>query len=214
MQQFRRHGIIAGLALGALPLLLATGCSFDFSVGDLEAVDTADAVDTVETVDAAEVAEKSSAMLAEQFGETPDDFTCSEDLPAEVGAEIRCELTNGGESGGVTVTTTEVDGSDVKWDIKVDDAPTGDAAETQDGSSAVANNGQVSNVEIINQSTPVLEAAGYSPDNFVCSDTHILAQVGAELGCQFLENGVNHPITVTVTSVEGSDVKWDIHFDE
>lgn len=214
MQQFRRHGIIAGLALGALPLLLATGCSFDFSVGDLEAVDTSDAVDAVGAVDAAEVAEKSSAMLAEQVGETPDDFTCSEDLPAEVGAEIRCELTHGGESLGVTVTTTEVDGSDVNWDVKVDDAPTGDAAEVQDGSSAVANNGQVSNTEVINQSTPALEAAGHSPENFVCSDTHLLAEVGAQLGCQFIENGTTQHITVTVTSVEGSDVKWDIHFDE
>ena len=212
MQQFKRRGVVAGVALGALPLLLVTGCSFNFSVGGPGAVS------------AEEVAEKSSAMLAEQVGETPDEFTCSEDLPPEVGAEIRCELTHGGESLGVTVTTTEVDGSDVKWDVQVDDAPAGDtpaedsAAEEapgdQDGSSAQTSDGQVTNTEVINQSTVALEAAGHSPENFVCSERFLLAEVGAQLGCQFTENGATRYITVTVTSVEGDNVRWDIDFDE
>lgn len=223
MQQSRRHGIIAGMALGALPLLLATGCSFDFSVGDLEAVDT------VGAVDAAEVAEKSSAMLAEQVGETPDDFTCSEDLPAEVGAEIRCDLTHGGETLGVTVTTTEVDGSDVKWDIKVDDAPAADtaaedeaaqdgAAEApagdQGGGSAAASDGQVPVSEVVEQSTTALEAAGYSPENLTCSSAYLRAEVGAEISCNFYEGSAFHTATVTATSVDGSTVNWDIKVNE
>ena len=217
MWQVKRSRVITGAALGALPLLLATGCSFNFSIGGPGAVS------------AEEVAEKSSEMLAQQIGQAPDDLTCEEDLPAEVGAEIRCELTHEGQSIGATATVTEVDGSDVRWDIKVDDAPADDtgteddaagnsAAEEatgdQGGSSSQTSDGQVANTEVINQSTPALEAAGYSPDNFVCSDTHLLAQVGAQLGCQFTENGVSHPITVTVTSVEGSTVHWDIDFDE
>lgn len=212
MQQVKRSRLITGAALGALPLLLATGCSFDFSFGGPG------------SVPAEEVAEKSSEMLAEQVGQTPDEFTCSDDLPAEVGAEIRCELTHEGESIGVTITVTSVDGSDVQWDVVVDDTPAGDTAaeETaaeepvaEDGdSSTTASDGQVTNTEVINQTTVALEAAGHTIDNFTCSDTHLLAQVGASLGCTFTENGVMNDITVTVTSVEGDTVNWDIHFDE
>ncbi|WP_304452997.1 DUF4333 domain-containing protein [Nocardiopsis sp. YSL2] len=221
MRQNRRHGIIAGAALGALPLLLSTGCSFDFSIGGPGAVD------------AEQVAERSSEILAEQVGETPDEFTCPEDLPAEVGAEIRCELTHGGETLGVTVTTTSVEGGDVQWDVVVDDTTGGDAAgdapeedtapeeeaapagEASNGSSSgAASGGQVTNTEVINQSTAVLEAAGHSPENMVCDGMYLLAEVGAQLGCQFSENGGTRYITVTVTSVEGSTVMWDIEFDE
>ncbi|WP_306367380.1 DUF4333 domain-containing protein [Nocardiopsis sp. CC223A] len=111
MQQIRGNRVITGAVLGALPLLLVTGCSFNFSIGGPRAVD------------AETVAERSSEMLAEQVGQTPDSFTCADDLPAEVGAEIRCELTSGGDTLGATVTVTAVDGDNVEWDIKVDDAP-------------------------------------------------------------------------------------------
>jgi hypothetical protein len=108
----RRGRIISGAVLGALPLLLATGCSFDFSFGGPSAVH------------ADEVAKQSSTMLAEEVGQAPpDDFTCSEDLPAEVDAEIRCELVDGDQTYGVTITTTSVDGDRVQWHILVDDAP-------------------------------------------------------------------------------------------
>jgi hypothetical protein len=215
MWQVKRSRVITGAALGALPLLLATGCSFNFSIGGPGAVS------------AEEVAEKSSEMLAQQIGQAPDDLTCEEDLPAEVGAEIRCELTHEGQSIGATATVTEVDGSDVRWDIKVDDAPADgteddaagnsaaeEAPADQDGSSAQTSDGQVANTEVINQSTVALEAAGHSPENFVCSERYLLAEVGAQLGCQFTENGTTRHITVTVTSVEGTNVKWDIDFDE
>lgn len=219
MRQVPRHRIITGAALGALPLLLVTGCSFDFSFGGPG------------SVPADEVAEKSSEILAEQVGQTPDDFTCSEDLPAEVDAEIRCELTHEGESIGATVTVTSVDGSEVLWDVVVDDAPAGDTAAEddtaaeepatqddsaggEDSSGASATGGQVTNTEVIDQTTVALEAAGHTIDNFTCSGTHLLAEVGASLGCTFTENGVMNDITVTVTSVEGDTVNWDIHFDE
>ncbi|WP_017585202.1 DUF4333 domain-containing protein [Nocardiopsis ganjiahuensis] len=213
MRQVKRSRFVTGAALGALPLLLVTGCSFDFSIGGPG------------SVSADEVAEKSSEILAEQVGQTPDDFTCSEDLPAEVGAEIRCELTHGGESIGATVTVTSVEDSEVLWDVVVDDAPADDTAAEEpatqddsaageDSSAASASGGQVANTEVINQTTVALEAAGHTVDNFTCSDTHLLAQVGASLGCTFTENGVMNDITVTVTSVEGDTVNWDIHFDE
>ncbi|WP_033303235.1 DUF4333 domain-containing protein [Nocardiopsis alkaliphila] len=206
MRRIPHNRILVGTVLGTLSVLLATGCSFDFSLGGPG------------VIEAEQVAEKSSEMLAEQIGEAPDEFTCSEDLPAEVGAEIRCELTHGGESLGVTVTTTSVDGDQAEWDIKVDEAPADDTAAGEDSgsedNSTAASGGQVSNTEVINQTSTVLEAQGHSPENFTCNDTHLVAEVGAELGCQFMENGATHHITVTVTSVEGDNVLWDIEFDE
>ncbi len=109
MRQVRQNRLITGAVLSTLPLLLITGCSFEFSIGGPSAVP------------ADEVAEQSSEMLAEQIGQAPDELTCPEDLPAEVDAEIRCELTHGGESLGVTITTTSVEGNDVGWTIQVDE---------------------------------------------------------------------------------------------
>ncbi|MFE6451348.1 DUF4333 domain-containing protein [Nocardiopsis dassonvillei] len=111
MRQIGRRRVVTGTALGAASLLLSTGCSFEFSIGGPDAVS------------AEQVAEQSSEMLAEEVGQTPDGFTCPEDLPAEVGAEIRCNLVDGGMNYGVTITTTSVDGDDVQWDIVVDDQP-------------------------------------------------------------------------------------------
>jgi hypothetical protein len=103
MRQVKPERILAGAALGALSILLATGCSASLSAED--------------------VAAESSAMLAQQIGQEPDGLTCEEDLPAEVGAEIRCEIDIEGETIGATATVTEVDGNEVGWEIRVDDAP-------------------------------------------------------------------------------------------
>ncbi|WP_150245406.1 DUF4333 domain-containing protein [Nocardiopsis quinghaiensis] len=215
MRQFGRHRII-GAALGALPLVLSTGCSFDFGIGGPAAVD------------ADQVAQRSSEMLTEQIGQAPDGFTCPEDLPAEVDAEIRCELTHGGESLGVTVTTTSVDGDDVQWDVQVDEAPAGDTAAEEDGAAqddaeetaatdnatAVASEGQVSAAEVVEQSTAALQAAGRSPQNFACTASHLRAEVGAEMSCNFFEGSVLHNVTITTTAVDGGTVTWDIQVDE
>lgn len=103
MRQVKHERIIAGAALSAVSLLLVTGCSL--------------------SVAADKVAEESSAMLSDQIGQEADEFTCEEDLPAEVGAQIRCEIEIGGETIGATVTVTEVEGNEVGWEIVVDDAP-------------------------------------------------------------------------------------------
>ncbi|WP_067608756.1 DUF4333 domain-containing protein [Nocardiopsis listeri] len=108
MRQISSDRIIAGAALGALPLLLA-GCSFGFGGPG--------------TVPADDVAEQSARMLAEEVGQIPDEVTCADDLPAEVGSEIRCELVDDGVAYGVTITVTSVEGNDVGWDIQVDQAP-------------------------------------------------------------------------------------------
>jgi hypothetical protein len=49
--------------------------------------------------------------------------TCPSDLKGVVGTTLRCTLTDSGETYGVGVTVTKVEGDDVKFDTKVDDKP-------------------------------------------------------------------------------------------
>lgn len=111
MSQVRQGRAVAGASLGVVAMLLATGCSFDFSIGGPAAVASED------------IAEQAALELEQQVGRAPDDLTCSEDLPAEVDSSVCCELTDGGQTYGVTVTTTSVEGSDVEFDVLVDEQP-------------------------------------------------------------------------------------------
>ncbi|MDA2810864.1 DUF4333 domain-containing protein [Nocardiopsis sp. RSe5-2] len=134
--------VAAAGGLGALAVLLSAGCSFNASVGDMEPVGSPDAeqesggdgggAESPEAgggdagaVPADEVARQASDTLAETVGQTPDSLTCPEDLPAEVGASIRCELTADGQTLGVTVTATAVEGTNVDFDVVVDETPMG-----------------------------------------------------------------------------------------
>ena len=69
------------------------------------------------------MASEISNQLKEQVGRAPDKVTCPDDLKGEVGTKEKCELKDGADTYGVTVTVTSVDGTDVKFDIKVDDKP-------------------------------------------------------------------------------------------
>ncbi|MDT0270060.1 DUF4333 domain-containing protein [Streptomyces sp. DSM 44915] len=108
MRRVRRSRIAAGTTLGALAVLLASGCSSGDPV-----------------VESEELERQVTSALTEQVGQAPDDVSCPDELPAEVGESVRCELTAGGTTIGVTVTASAVDGSDAELDIQVDDAPSG-----------------------------------------------------------------------------------------
>ncbi|MGH1562109.1 DUF4333 domain-containing protein [Mumia sp. DW29H23] len=75
-------------------------------------------------VKASEVEEKAEQALGAQVGTTPN-ISCPDDLEAEKGATVRCELTVDGDDTayGVTVTAASVDGSTVNMDFKVDETP-------------------------------------------------------------------------------------------
>jgi hypothetical protein len=79
--------------------------------------------DMVETVDKADVASELSDQLTQQAGHKPDSVSCPDNLKGTPGATLRCDLTDGGQKYGVTVTVSSVDGGDVKFDFKVDDQP-------------------------------------------------------------------------------------------
>ncbi|MEU0497151.1 DUF4333 domain-containing protein [Mycobacterium sp. NPDC006124] len=80
--------------------------------------------DMVETVDKDDVAKQISDQLAQQVGEKPEKVTCPDNLKGTKGATLDCELTDQGQTYGVTVTVTDVqDGGDVLFDFKVDEQP-------------------------------------------------------------------------------------------
>lgn len=71
---------------------------------------------------AQETVEKTvSERLEAQVGQKPDKIECPGDLSAKVGETMKCTLTAGSDQLGVNVQVTEVDGSDVKFDIQVDE---------------------------------------------------------------------------------------------
>jgi hypothetical protein len=66
-----------------------------------------------------------NGLAQREEGRPADSIDCP-DLPAVVNSSIRCALvTSDGQAFGVTVTATSVDGTEVDYDIKVDDAPSG-----------------------------------------------------------------------------------------
>src|SRR5690242_10108776 len=58
-------------------------------------------------------------------------------------------------------------------------------------------------------STKVNEKAGHKPQSVTCPDD-LKATVGASLDCQMTDDGQNYGVNVTVTSVDGSKVNFDI----
>ena len=75
------------------------------------------------SVDKKELAKEISAQLEKQVGRAPESVECPDDLKGEVGATTRCTLTDSGETYGVDVNVTKVEGTDVKFDLEVDDKP-------------------------------------------------------------------------------------------
>ncbi|WP_280263957.1 DUF4333 domain-containing protein [Nocardia abscessus] len=58
--------------------------------------------------------------LTEKVGQEPDSIDCPGDLTGKEGATMRCTLTAGADTLGVTLTVTSVEGDTVKYDIEVE----------------------------------------------------------------------------------------------
>lgn len=78
-----------------------------------------------EAVEVDQLEQQVSTNLEESVGQAPDAVECVDPLPAEVGAEVRCTLAGGGDEFGLSVTVTEVEGDNVRFDIQVDEQPLG-----------------------------------------------------------------------------------------
>jgi hypothetical protein len=105
--------------LGAAVIALSVACG----VGACSASDSTSGDVAGDSVDRATVASQVADQLAKQVGRRPDAVTCPRDLPSEIGASIRCELTDAGQTFGITVRTTSVLGSKVNFNIEVDKQP-------------------------------------------------------------------------------------------
>ena len=78
------------------------------------------------TLSSDEVANKAEDALEQQVGVRPT-ISCPEDVKAEVGAQTRCTLTAPDDPAeyGVSIKVNEVDGTNARFDIQVDDQPSG-----------------------------------------------------------------------------------------
>lgn len=208
MQQSTGSRIVVRAAGALLAVALAAGCSA--SVGSKE-------------VKKDEVAKQASAALGKQVGREPDDVTCEDDLKAEVGETVRCELTADGKKYGVTVTAKSVDGDKVNMDFKVDGAagagssadptPT-DAASTDTGTDTGAAGQSVGRAEVARQGKAALTAqVGKAPDAFSCP-ADLPAKVGATIRCQLASEGKLYGVTVTAKSVVNGQVSMDFKVDD
>lgn len=74
-------------------------------------------------VSAEDLSDEVRSSLTEQVGQEPDDVDCPDALPADEGSEVRCTLTHGGTSYGVTVTSTGEQDGTVGFDVQVDAQP-------------------------------------------------------------------------------------------
>lgn len=99
--------IVAAVALLGSALLLSA-CSGSITIDAPAAVPQADVEKTV------------SEELTANAGVAPDSVTCPGDLAATVGTVMRCSLTAGPDTLGVTVTVTAVNGTKVEYTSEVD----------------------------------------------------------------------------------------------
>ncbi|SPM37964.1 Mycobacterium numidiamassiliense ORFan, partial [Mycobacterium numidiamassiliense] len=135
-----------------------------------------------------DVASQISAKMTDPAGLKPESVTCPNDLAAKVGAQLDCTMKSNGQSYAVNVTVTSVNGSDVKFDMvqKIDKA-------------------QIAN----DISAKLTDGAGNKPDSVSCPD-NLLAKVGAQLNCTMNAKNQTYNVNVTVTSVSGTSVKYDM----
>jgi Domain of unknown function (DUF4333) len=86
-------------------------------------IGTAGCASGPKTVSKSDVESQISQKMTDSAGNKPESVSCPDDLTATVGATLRCTLVDAGQTYGVNVTVTSVEGSDVKFDIKRDGQP-------------------------------------------------------------------------------------------
>lgn len=101
--------VLRSVFLSAVLVLVVSGCGG--SSDSTPSVST----DTLEST----ITDK----LEAQVGQRPDSVSCPDALKGKVGETVRCTLTSGTTSYGITVTAESVKGKNVQFDIQVDEKP-------------------------------------------------------------------------------------------
>ncbi|NMH99127.1 DUF4333 domain-containing protein [Pseudonocardia acidicola] len=141
------------------------------------------------SVDRADVASSISAELGKQ-GMVAQDVICPEDLKAEVGKSVRCTLQVDGVATAAVATVTSLQGDQAHYDIETDKPVVGKAA-------------------LQKQVADQLGQAGVTTGPVTCP-SGLKAETGATVRCGFDADGQPVDAVAKVTSVEGTDVTFDI----
>ena len=149
-----------------------------------------------------------------------DTADCPSDLKGEVGQSIVCRATKGEAPFDVKVTVTSVEGDTINFDIErvpvgPTSAPVAPAAPASDTAADVAPSNPSATVDGKNVAQSVFDqlvSNGKQVNQVSCPD--LAAQVGASQRCTLMSGTQTYGVTVTVTSVQGTDVKFDIQVDQ
>ena len=143
-------------------------------------------------VDRAGLEKSIASQLAKKPGSEPLDVSCPGDLAGTVGTTMRCSVSSDGRDVPIEVQVTSVDGSDVNFRI----APTLLRSSVEE---------QVS--------SSLARQVGQTPDDISCPDD-LVGRVGVKMRCTLTAGSDQLGVTVTVTSVEGKTVNFDIEVDD
>lgn len=159
-------------------------------------------------------------QIKSQLGTDTSD--CPTDLKGEPGQSIVCRATKGAEAFDVKVTVTSVSGSAINFMIERVGGPA--AADTAVGTPTIAPTtalttapstagaGVVDGKSVAQSVLLQLKAEDKQVDEVSCPD--LPATVGASQRCTLRTGADTYGVTVTVTSVQGTDVKFDIQVDK
>ena len=156
-------------------------------------------------------------QIKSQLGTDTSD--CPTDLKGETGQSIVCKATKGAEAFDVKVTVTSVSGGTINFMIERVGAGAG-AADTAVGTPTTApttapptaGSGVVDGKSVAQSVLLQLKAEDKQVDEVSCPD--LPATVGASQRCTLRAGADTYGVTVTVTSVQGTDVKFDIQVDK
>jgi Domain of unknown function (DUF4333) len=159
-------------------------------------------------------------QIKSQLGTDTSDYPT--DLKGEPGQSIVCRATKGAEAFDVKVTVTSVSGSSINFMIERVGGPA--AADTAVGTPTIAPTtalttapstagaGVVDGKSVAQSVLLQLKAEDKQVDEVSCPD--LPATVGASQRCTLRTGADTYGVTVTVTSVQGTDVKFDIQVDK
>ena len=141
-----------------------------------------------------------------------DTADCPSDLQGEVGKSIVCKATHGGETFDVKVTVTSVAGDTINFTIERVGAPPAVVTPGATPDTGRATAPKVEGRSVAQSVLTQLAADGKQVDEVSCPD--LAAEVGAMQRCTLKAGADTYGVTVTVTSVQGTDVKFDIQVDK
>lgn len=149
---------------------------------------------TRESIPESDVEGYATKALEKEVGVTPDKIDCPREMPAKTGEEMRCTLTQDGDSTALTVRVTSVDGAKFNLGVEVDEE------------TAVVSKADLEK-EILDQ----LEAeSGERPAAATCPGA-VAATLDVVVECVLsTATGEKYAATITVNEAEGTRIGFDI----